>query len=80
MRDSTSPTRMPPRAMQMIWLKANPDKASQATAGVGSAPHLAGVFFQKQTATRYQFVPYRGAAPAMQDLLAGQMILPISCR
>jgi tripartite-type tricarboxylate transporter receptor subunit TctC len=60
----------------IAWLKANPDKASQATAGVGSAPHLAGVFFQKQTATR-QFVPYRGAAPAMQDLLAGQIDIMI---
>jgi tripartite-type tricarboxylate transporter receptor subunit TctC len=61
----------------IAWLKANPDKASQATAGVGSVPHLAGVFLQKQTATRYQFVPYRGAAPAMQDLLAGQIDIMI---
>jgi tripartite-type tricarboxylate transporter receptor subunit TctC len=61
----------------IAWLKANPDKASQATAGAGSAPHLAGVFFQKETATRYQFVPYRGAAPAIQDLLAGQIDIMI---
>jgi len=57
----------------IAWLKANPDKASQGTAGVGSPHHVAGAFFQKETGTRFQFVPYRGAAPAMQDLVAGQI-------
>jgi tripartite-type tricarboxylate transporter receptor subunit TctC len=42
-------------------------------AGVGAAGHLAGISFQKETGTRFQFVPYRGNAPAMQDLLAGQI-------
>ena len=55
------------------WLKANPDKASQGTGGVGSPEHVAGVLFQKLTDTQYQFVHYRGAAPAMQDLVAGQI-------
>ncbi len=59
------------------WLKANPDKASEGTAGVGSPQHVSGVFFQQATQTRFQFVPYRGAAPAMQDLLAGQIDLII---
>jgi tripartite-type tricarboxylate transporter receptor subunit TctC len=59
----------------IAWLRANPDKASQGTAGAGSASHVAGVFFQKETGTRFQFVPYRGAAPVMQDLLAGQIDL-----
>ena len=59
----------------IAWLKANPDKASQGTAGPGSAAHVAGVFFQSITGTRFQFVPYRGAAPIMQDLLAGQIDL-----
>jgi tripartite-type tricarboxylate transporter receptor subunit TctC len=59
----------------IAWLKANPDKALQGTAGAGSASHVAGVFFQKETGTRFQFVPYRGAAPIMQDLLAGQIDL-----
>ena len=54
-------------------LKANPDQAIQGTSGVGSAGHVAGVFFQKVTGTQYQFVPYRGLAPAMQALLAGQV-------
>jgi tripartite-type tricarboxylate transporter receptor subunit TctC len=57
----------------IAWLKANPDKASQGSPGVGTASHVWGAFFQKQTGTRYQFVPYRGAGPAMQDLVAGQI-------
>jgi tripartite-type tricarboxylate transporter receptor subunit TctC len=59
----------------IAWLKANPDKATQGTAGVGSVLHIAGVFFQRETGTRFKFVPYRGAAPAIQDLLAGQIDL-----
>jgi len=59
----------------IAWLKANPDKASQATGGAGSASHISGAYFQNATGTRFQFVPYRGAAPAMQDLLAGQIDL-----
>lgn len=59
----------------IAWLKANPDKASQGHAGVGSTAHIGGVFFQKQTGTRFAFVPYRGGGPAMQDLIAGQIDL-----
>jgi tripartite-type tricarboxylate transporter receptor subunit TctC len=65
----------------IAWLKANPDKASVGIAGVGATGHLTGISFQKETGTRFQFVPYRGNAPAMQDLLAGQidfMIEPAS--
>ena len=65
----------------IAWLKANPDKASVGIAGVGAAGHLAGISFQNETGTRFQFVPYRGNAPAMQDLLAEQidfMIEPAS--
>ena len=61
----------------LAWLKANPDKATQGTAGTGGASHLAGVLFQTATGTRFQFVPYRGSAPAMQDLLAGQIDMMI---
>jgi len=57
----------------IAYLKANPDKASVGIAGVGAAGHLAGIAFQKATGTKFQFVPYRGNAPAMQDLLAGQI-------
>ena len=65
----------------IAWLRSNPDKATQGTGGAGSASHVSGVFFQKNTGTRFQFVPYRGAAPAMQDLIAGQidvMIDPVA--
>jgi tripartite-type tricarboxylate transporter receptor subunit TctC len=61
----------------IAWLKANPDKASQGSAGVGNTAHVAGLLFQKETGTRFQFVPYRGAAPAMQDLIAGQIDIMI---
>jgi tripartite-type tricarboxylate transporter receptor subunit TctC len=57
----------------IAYLKANPDKASVGIAGVGATGHLTGISFQKETGTNFQFVPYRGNAPAMQDLLAGQI-------
>ena len=70
---------LPPNnlAELIAWLKANPDKASQGTNGPGSVMHLAGVLLQKQTGARFTFVPYRGSAPAMQDLLSGQIDLYI---
>jgi tripartite-type tricarboxylate transporter receptor subunit TctC len=61
----------------IAWLKANPDKASQGTSGVGGYSHIAGVLFQRQTGTRFQFVFYRGGAQTMQDLMAGQIDLMI---
>jgi tripartite-type tricarboxylate transporter receptor subunit TctC len=57
----------------IAYLKANPDKASVGIAGVGATGHLTGISFQNETGTRFQFVPYRGNAPAMQDLLAEQI-------
>jgi tripartite-type tricarboxylate transporter receptor subunit TctC len=57
----------------IAWLKANPDKASVGIAGVGAAGHLTGISLQKETGTKFQFVPYRGNGPAMQDLLAEQI-------
>src|SRR6266540_5420601 len=59
----------------IAWLRTNPDKASQAIPTVGS--HVAGILFQKETGTRFTFVPYRGGGPAMQDLVAGQIDLMI---
>jgi len=61
----------------IAWLKANPDKASQGTSGIGGYSHLAGVLFQKRTGTRFQFVFYRGGAQTMQDLVSGQIDLMI---
>jgi tripartite-type tricarboxylate transporter receptor subunit TctC len=57
----------------IAWLKANPDKASVGIAGVGATGHLTGISLQKETGTNFQFVPYRGNGPAMQDLVSGQI-------
>ncbi len=54
-------------------VKANQDKLSVGTAGVGSASHIGGLAFQAATGTKLQFIPYRGTGPAMQDLIAGQI-------
>ena len=63
------------------WLKSNQDKVSVGTSGVGGGSHVAGVFFQNMIGARFQFVPYRGAGPAMNDLVAGQILLmPSSIR
>jgi tripartite-type tricarboxylate transporter receptor subunit TctC len=62
----------------IAWLKANPDKATQGIFATGGLAHIAGLFLQRETGTRFQFVPYRGGAPAMQDLVAGQIDLVIS--
>jgi tripartite-type tricarboxylate transporter receptor subunit TctC len=61
----------------IAWLKAHPDTATMATIGPGSPAHIAGLLFQKITGTQFRFVPYRGGAPGMQDLLAGQIDLMI---
>jgi len=59
----------------IAWLKANQDKASSAVVGPGSPAHLCGVYFQNNTGTKFQFVPYKGAGPAMQDVMSGQVEL-----
>jgi tripartite-type tricarboxylate transporter receptor subunit TctC len=59
----------------IAWLKANPGKATEGTTGPGGSSHVAGIYFQKETGTRFQLVPYRGAAPIMQDLLAERIDL-----
>ena len=57
----------------IAWLKANSDKASAATVGVGSAPHLCALYLKDIVGTRFQIIPYRGGAPAIQDLAGGQI-------
>jgi tripartite-type tricarboxylate transporter receptor subunit TctC len=59
----------------IAWLKANPGKAAQGTGGVGSPAHVSGAFFQRASGTSFQFAHYRGAAPAVQDLVGGHIDL-----
>jgi tripartite-type tricarboxylate transporter receptor subunit TctC len=68
---------LPPKdAKELIaWLKANPGKTSAATVGAGSGAHVCLLYFQQKTGTSVQLVPYRGGAPVMQDLIAGQIDL-----
>jgi tripartite-type tricarboxylate transporter receptor subunit TctC len=65
------------------WLKASHERALFGTSGVGSPSHMAGVLFQNLTSAPFQFVHYRGAAPSMQDLVAGQIDMgiasPVTC-
>ena len=70
---------LPPKtAPELItWLKARPDPATFGTIGSGSAAHLCGLFFAQKIGARFQYVPYRGGAPAMQDLIGGQ--IDLSC-
>ena len=73
------PAKLPAKDLRELieWLKANPNRASGATTGVGSGAHVCLLDFQNRTGTRIQLVPYRGAAPIMQDLLGGQ--IELSC-
>jgi tripartite-type tricarboxylate transporter receptor subunit TctC len=61
----------------IAWLKDNPGKASVGVPGIGSTGNLAGISFQKATGTTFQFVPYRGDGPAVQDMMAGQIDMMI---
>ncbi|CAN5919885.1 tripartite tricarboxylate transporter substrate binding protein [soil metagenome] len=55
----------------VAWLKAQNGKASYASSGTGQSPHLCGAWFLQLTGTKAEHIPYRGAAPALQDLVAG---------
>jgi len=70
---------LPPNNLNELieWLKANPGKGAAGTTGVGSGIQLCMIYFQNQTGTKFPLVPYRGAAPVMQDLMAGQ--IDLSC-
>jgi tripartite-type tricarboxylate transporter receptor subunit TctC len=57
----------------IAYAKANPGKVNMASAGVGTSTHLSGALFMMMTGTELVHVPYRGAAPALADLLGGQV-------
>ena len=61
-------------AQELIaYAKANPGKVSFASQGNGSTSHLTGILFQKLTGTQMVHIPYRGTAPALQDIMASQV-------
>jgi len=57
----------------IAWVKANPGKVNMASSGNGTSVHLSGEMFMMMTDTKMQHVPYRGAAPAITDMLGGQV-------
>ena len=57
----------------IAYANANPGKINMASSGIGTTPHLAGELFKTMTGVNIQHVPYRGAAPALTDLIAGQV-------
>src|SRR3954465_4551960 len=68
-----NPQRVPVKDIKefIALLKANPGKYNYASAGNGTSHHLAGELFKLQTRTFITHIPYRGAGPALQDLMAG---------
>ena len=59
----------------IAYAKANPGKINMASPGIGSDAHIAGELFKPMTGVDMQHVPYRGAAPALTDLIGGQVQL-----
>jgi len=59
----------------LAWLRSRPTPAAAGTAGAGSGSHIAGLYFERVAGIKLQYVPYRGTAPAMNDLVAGQIDL-----
>lgn len=57
----------------LAWLKSRPSPPTAGTAGAGSGSHIAGLYFEKVSGIKLQYVPYRGTAPALTDLVAGQI-------
>ena len=55
------------------WLKSRPTPPTAGTAGAGSGSHIAGLYFENLAGIKLQYVPYRGTAPALNDLVAGQI-------
>jgi tripartite-type tricarboxylate transporter receptor subunit TctC len=70
-----NPQRVPAKDLKelLAYAKANPGKLNYGSAGNGTSHHLAGELFKLQTKTFITHIPYRGAGPALQDLIAGQV-------
>jgi len=61
----------------LAWLKTQSQPITVGTVGSGSAAQLCAIYFAQKTGAHFQYVPYRGAAPALQDLIGGQ--IDLSC-
>ena len=61
----------------LAWMKANPGKANYATSGAGTVPHFAGLLLGQVSGVPMTHVPYKGGAPAAQDLIGGQIPLMV---
>ena len=74
-----SKTAVPAKSLSelLTWLRSQPGPPTAGTAGAGSGSHIAGLYFENVTGIKLQFVPYRGTAPALNDLVAGQIDLMI---
>jgi tripartite-type tricarboxylate transporter receptor subunit TctC len=57
----------------LAWLKSRPAPPTAGTAGAGSGSHIGGLYFENVSGIKLQYVPYRGTAPALNDLVAGQI-------
>ncbi len=57
----------------VVWLKANPEGVTFATGGLASPPHVGGLSLQALTGNKFQFVPFRGSAPALQQVVGGHL-------
>jgi tripartite-type tricarboxylate transporter receptor subunit TctC len=66
---------VPAKSLQelLAWMRAKPIPTTAGTAGAGSGSHIAGLYFENVTGIKLQYVPYRGTAPALNDLVAGQI-------
>ena len=57
----------------VAWLKANPGKATSGTVGAAGGAQVATIYFQQAVGTSFQFVPYKGGGPAVQDMISGRL-------
>src|SRR5256885_14749517 len=57
----------------IAWLKAQGDNVTFGTGGLASPPHISGLSLQAVTGTKFQFVPFRGSAPALQQGICGEL-------
>lgn len=62
----------------VAWIKANEGKALMGTGGIGGASHMAAIYFGNSIGTKFNYVPYKGGAPALQALLGGEIDLYVT--